>query len=691
MGDRRATLTAVLIDAVSGPAKTIRAEISGIGSEVGKVSSILQGVGQGIGQALASGFSDVIRSVTSALPNLLDQGHSYLDLLQQIELETGMTAEQTSSLVGTMRALGVPTDDITTLLARLATNLATNEGKFRALGIATRDSKGELLGAYAVIENTRTAIAEHGAGLLSTAAAQELFGRSGHKLIEFFTATPAEVAKAADSVRRWGGIVDDATVKNADRLGDTIESFKQGITDIGVNIAAAVDPYLRAFVDSFASFVQAHLNEIVNFAVGVVNAVTGFVSGLFGITSATDVLTTTTDAAKASAGGASDAYKKWAADQFKSAQQSDGFVASLNAQIKAIDAHAHALEVASERRRASRQREQLADSLAAAQAQLRDLRGNAPFTEGLSNAESQLAIQKHAQDVIDAEKDVADKRAAIGDFEADQKDRAERELLNRQKTRLQDLLTVTKANNKAILDSGLQQAAGLEQGVGGAIEKIGLKTQEFAITAKASFQAGVDAARGFLDVLLGTEHVLGAGQGTYRTGGVIGALGTLGGAVAGLGVVVGRVAAFIGDIVRDIGRILPTPDKLPGDQGFDLGKFLFGNAYTDKNGNFNLGGFLFGMGSTGLASGGIVPATPGGRMIRVAEGGESEAIIPLSQLGRRGAGPAGNTYHLHFDMLTVPTKDQIRSVARALFDDIDELMGVKADNVPVGMPYFGRR
>ena len=28
--------------------------------------------------------------------------------------------------------------------------------------------------------------------------------------------------------------------------------------------------------------------------------------------------------------------------------------------------------------------------------------------------------------------------------------------------------------------------------------------------------------------------------------------------------------------------------------------------------------------------------------------------------------------------------DQIRSVARALFDDIDELMGIKADNVPVG-------
>ena len=34
----------------------------------------------------------------------------------------------------------------------------------------------------------------------------------------------------------------------------------------------------------------------------------------------------------------------------------------------------------------------------------------------------------------------------------------------------------------------------------------------------------------------------------------------------------------------------------------------------------------------GLADGGIVPSTPGGRLVRVAEGGESEAIIPLSQI-----------------------------------------------------------
>ena len=53
----------------------------------------------------------------------------------------------------------------------------------------------------------------------------------------------------------------------------------------------------------------------------------------------------------------------------------------------------------------------------------------------------------------------------------------------------------------------------------------------------------------------------------------------------------------------------------------------------------------------GLQHGGIVPATPGGRVIRVAEGGQDEAIVPLNQARGRGGGfgGGGNTYILQID------------------------------------------
>jgi hypothetical protein len=47
-----------------------------------------------------------------------------------------------------------------------------------------------------------------------------------------------------------------------------------------------------------------------------------------------------------------------------------------------------------------------------------------------------------------------------------------------------------------------------------------------------------------------------------------------------------------------------------------------------------------------LAEGGIVPATRGGRIVRVAEAGQAEAIIPLSKMNNNGG---GNVYHIQIN------------------------------------------
>jgi hypothetical protein len=72
-----------------------------------------------------------------------------------------------------------------------------------------------------------------------------------------------------------------------------------------------------------------------------------------------------------------------------------------------------------------------------------------------------------------------------------------------------------------------------------------------------------------------------------------------------------------------------------------------------NNLNFTMPSFLLGTGrpdprhartGSSLAKGGIVPATPGGRLALIGEGGEDEAVIPLSKLGQmggRGETPGG--------------------------------------------------
>lgn len=48
-----------------------------------------------------------------------------------------------------------------------------------------------------------------------------------------------------------------------------------------------------------------------------------------------------------------------------------------------------------------------------------------------------------------------------------------------------------------------------------------------------------------------------------------------------------------------------------------------------------------------LADGGIVPATPGGRLVRVAEAGQAEAIIPLPKNEPNGKPGVGDTYNIY--------------------------------------------
>jgi hypothetical protein len=64
-----------------------------------------------------------------------------------------------------------------------------------------------------------------------------------------------------------------------------------------------------------------------------------------------------------------------------------------------------------------------------------------------------------------------------------------------------------------------------------------------------------------------------------------------------------------------------------------------------------------------LAAGGIVPATPGGRLVRVAEGGQDEAIVPLP---KGGGAPGGDTFNIYEAVSAMATAMQVSRRQAAL-------------------------
>jgi hypothetical protein len=189
-----------------------------------------------------------------------------------------------------------------------------------------------------------------------------------------------------------------------------------------------------------------------------------------------------------------------------------------------------------------------------------------------------------------------------------------------------------------------------------------------------------------MDALLG--QVVNTQHGSWRTGGLIGALG-------GLAEVIGSVARFIGETVQKLTGLLPDVPK-----GTNANDWLWGPGGSPQQAAEDFwaqlihtlsGGNL--PGPTHHAAGGIA-GRRGPELSWLGEKGP-ERVIPNDELDEwhRGGTPSNVTVggpsrkeelHLHFHSIWPPTTEQ----ARKLFDLLDERMQLKADNAPVGMPAF---
>jgi phage-related protein len=139
-----------------------------------------------------------------------------------------------------------------------------------------------------------------------------------------------------------------------------------------------------------------------------------------------------------------------------------------------------------------------------------------------------------------------------------------------------------------------------------------------------------------------------------------------------IGSLPGRIAGAVGDgfgalwekFKGVVNRIIDTWNGL---------SFKFPSFDGDWNGPLPGGGFTVGGWEINtkniprLAAGGIVPATPGGRLALLGEGGQDEAVIPLSKLGTSGGAPI----NIYVSGLTGPQ----------VADDIaDKLMALRRRN-----------
>jgi hypothetical protein len=166
------------------------------------------------------------------------------DALSKQSSIVGILTEDLSALGYAAELSDVSMEQLSAGLARFNKNVAASKDVFKELGIALTENDGTLKSNYELINEIADAFAVMEDGARKSSLAQELFGKSGTKLIPLLNGGSAGLKAMADEAQRLGLIIDTETGKAAEEFNDNLTRLSKAADTLGIGLAKDLLPSL---------------------------------------------------------------------------------------------------------------------------------------------------------------------------------------------------------------------------------------------------------------------------------------------------------------------------------------------------------------------------------------------------------------------------------------------------------------
>jgi len=237
---------------------------SGIMGKVG-------GVGESMGGAILGGlkkFAGPIAAVTAAfsVKHLVDDSvHAFEDLagsVKGIQRVTGGTTEEVSKMRGAMQLAGVDVEAAGTSMTIFAKKLglAGQDAKKTAamndlFGQSIKDAHGAIKPMSELLPGLADKFAKMPNGAEKTALATTLFGRAGTQMIPVLNKGSAGIAELTDKAEKMGLVLNDKAMKSFAESRESARNFNAAIQGVKVAIGQSLLPVLDAFQNMFRGII----------------------------------------------------------------------------------------------------------------------------------------------------------------------------------------------------------------------------------------------------------------------------------------------------------------------------------------------------------------------------------------------------------------------------------------------------
>lgn len=210
------------------------ADVSNFSKQATKIGAGMVGVGTGL---LAVGLS--------AASTTTDLGKEVIKLQRY----TGMNAESASKLAYAAKMSGVDVDSLSVGIGKLSKTMATTPDKLTKMGVEAKTSDGHLRSMTDVLGDVADKFKAMGPGTESTAAALELFGRSGANLLPFLLKGKDGIGELSAEAEKMGLVLSQ---DNIDAVKKNIVAQRQltaAVNGAKVQIGNEMLPILTKFTE----------------------------------------------------------------------------------------------------------------------------------------------------------------------------------------------------------------------------------------------------------------------------------------------------------------------------------------------------------------------------------------------------------------------------------------------------------
>ena len=225
----------------SGDVGKAAQQMARLTAEAGKISAA-------IGTAIGEGLNFIGYLVKSSI--------DAADAQSKLAVSLGMTTEQVSQYAYAADLAGVSQEELgasTAKLARLVADAAaggkTASEVFASMGLDVRDANGEVKGSSTILGEVADKFASYKDGVEKTALAQEIFGKSGARLIPFLNQGSAGLADLAREADLLGITLTDSAGKSAEQFNDNLTRLQKAKEGLGRQIAEKLLPTLETLTN----------------------------------------------------------------------------------------------------------------------------------------------------------------------------------------------------------------------------------------------------------------------------------------------------------------------------------------------------------------------------------------------------------------------------------------------------------